>query len=159
PVETNVANSEGANDSLAVNLLRGDDSFDARQLALGTIKQLTVDGGVGNDTIIGSDAADVIFGGDGNDTIIGGKGNDSVFMGAGDDVFTWNAGDGSDLVEGQDGNDTMIFNGADANENIVMSANGSRLRFTRDVGSITMDVDGTENITFNALGGADTITV
>jgi Ca2+-binding RTX toxin-like protein len=159
PVQFNVANSEGANDSLAVNLLGGNDSFDARQLALGTIKQLTVDGGAGDDTIIGSDAADLIFGGDGNDAIIGGKGNDSVFMGAGDDLFTWNPGEGSDIVEGQDGNDTMVFNGADANENVVMSANGSRLRFARDVGNVTMDVDGTENITFNALGGADTITV
>jgi len=159
PVQFNVANSEGANDFLAVNLLGGNDSFDARQLTPGTIKQLTVDGGTGNDTIIGSDAADLIFGGDGNDTIIGGKGNDTVFMGAGDDLFTWNPGDGSDTVEGQDGNDTMVFNGADANENIAMSANGTRLRFTRDVGNVTMDVDGTENVTFNALGGADTMTV
>ena len=33
------------------------------------------------------------------------------------------------------------------------------MRFTRDVAAITMDLDGVENIQFNALGGADTITV
>ena len=31
--------------------------------------------------------------------------------------------------------------------------------FTRDVANITMDLNGVENIEFNALGGADTITV
>ena len=30
---------------------------------------------------------------------------------------------------------------------------------TRDVANITMDLNGVENIQFNALGGADTITV
>src|SRR5262249_8702903 len=40
-----------------------------------------------------------------------------------------------------------------------LSANGTRLRLTRDVGSVTMDVDGTETVNVAALGGADTITV
>ena len=40
-----------------------------------------------------------------------------------------------------------------------MAANGARLRFFRDVANIAMDVDCTEQITYNALGGADTITV
>ena len=53
----------------------------------------------------------------------------------------------------------MVFNGADVAEKFDVSANGSRLRFTRDVGSITMDLDGVEKIDFNALGGADTVTV
>ena len=53
----------------------------------------------------------------------------------------------------------MIFNGANANENINISANGSHVRFSRDVGNVTMDVNGIEQIDFNALGGADIITV
>ena len=47
-------------------------------------------------------------------------------LGAGDDTFVWNPGDGSDTVEGQDGTDTMLFNGANINEKIDLSANGSR---------------------------------
>ena len=71
----------------------------------------------------------------------------------------WNPGDGSDVVEGQAGNDTLVFNGANINENFDMSANGSRVRMFRDVGSVTMDVNGVEHLQLNTLGGTDTITV
>ena len=80
-------------------------------------------------------------------------------LGAGDDTFVWNPGDGSDTVEGQAGTDTLLFNGANVTEKIDISANGGRVRFTRDVANITMDLNGVETIDFNALGGADTITV
>ena len=53
----------------------------------------------------------------------------------------------------------MQFNGANVNEKIDLSANGSRLRLTRDVGNVTMDVNGVEQVNVAALGGADTITV
>ena len=53
----------------------------------------------------------------------------------------------------------MVFNGSAAAERFVASANGPRLRFTRDVGNIVMDTDDVERVTLNALGGADTVTV
>ena len=87
-------------------------------------------------------ATTLLTGSDGNDLINGGRGNDMALMGAGDDTFVWNPGDGSDIVEGQDGNDTMLFNGANVNENIDISANGQRVRFSRDVANITMDLNG-----------------
>jgi Ca2+-binding RTX toxin-like protein len=80
-------------------------------------------------------------------------------MGAGDDVFVWNPGDDNDTVEGQDGFDTMQFNGANIAEKIDLSANGPRLRLTRDIAAVTMDMDGIEAVNIAALGGADTITV
>jgi Ca2+-binding RTX toxin-like protein len=80
-------------------------------------------------------------------------------MGAGDDTFVWDPGDGSDVVEGQDGLDTMLFNGASIAERVELSANGGRLRFTRDIGTITMDTNDVEKVVFKALGGADTVTV
>ena len=158
PYFVSVEGSEGANDSLVVNTLGGDDTIVASTLPAGVV-QLTVDGGAGNDHILGSDGNDVLIGGDGNDLIDGGRGNDVALMGAGDDIFVWNPGDGSDTVEGQAGVDRMIFNGSNVSENIDVSANGSRVRFTRDVANITMDLNGVEGINFNALGGADTITV
>ena len=82
-----------------------------------------------------------------------------ALLGAGNDTFIWNPGDGSDTVEGQAGTDTLVFNGANINENIDISANGRRVRFSRDVGNVTMDLNGVETIQFAALGGADTITV
>ena len=150
--------AEGANDSLVVNGLGGNDTINASALPAGVIK-LTVDGGDGNDTIIGSDGADMLIGGDGNDVVNGGRGNDVALLGDGNDTFVWNPGDGSDTVEGQGGNDTLLFNGANVNENIDISANGSRVRLSRDVGNVTMDLNGVEQIELSALGGADTITV
>ena len=79
-------------------------------------------------------------------------GSDVAFMGAGNDTFVWNPGDGSDIVEGQAGIDTLQFNGANVTENIDISANGSRVRMTRDVGDVTMDVNGVETIDVDAAG-------
>jgi Ca2+-binding RTX toxin-like protein len=118
-----------------------------------------IDGGAGKDTIDGGGGNDVLTGGDGNDTIDGGRGNDVAFLGTGDDVFIWDPGEGSDVVEGQAGTDKMLFNGANAAETITISANGERALFTRDVGNITMDLNGVETIDFNALGGSDTVTI
>jgi len=148
----------GSTENLVLNMNGGDDVFTAGN-GLATLIQITVDGGTGNDNITGGDGADRLLGGDGNDTIKGGRGDDAIFLGAGDDTFTWNPGDGSDVVEGQDGTDAMIFNGANIAERIEIAANGGRVRFTRDIANITMDLDGVERIDFNALGGADNITV
>ena len=100
-----------------------------------------------------------ITGSAGDDLVIGGRGNDTALLGGGNDTYVWNPGDGSDTVDGQAGTDTLLFNGANVNEKIDISANGGRARFTRDVGNITMDLNSVETIDFNALGGADTITV
>ncbi len=118
-----------------------------------------LDGGPGDDNLVGGSGAETLIGGSGNDRIDGNKGNDRAVMGAGDDTFVWDPGDGSDTVEGQDGNDTMLFNGAAAAEHVDLSANGNRLRFFRDVAGITMDTAGVEQVDFNALGGADVVTV
>jgi Ca2+-binding RTX toxin-like protein len=150
-IQVNVQGAEGANDSLVVHALDGNDAITASTLPAGVIN-LTLDGGAGNDTIQGSQGADTILGGDGNDSITGNQGNDTVFMGAGDDVFTWNPGDGSDTVEGQSGNDKLFFFGSNIRENFDISANGSRVRLVRDVGGVTMDLNGLEVINVNAKG-------
>jgi Ca2+-binding RTX toxin-like protein len=158
PAQINITNSEGANDSLVINALGGDDTITATTLPAG-VSRLTLDGGAGNDRIFGSQGADVIFGGDGDDFVFGDNGNDTAFLGAGDDVFQWDPGDGNDTIEGQDGLDEMLFNGSNASENINIIANGGRALFLRDVANVTMDMNDVEQITFNALGGADNIVV
>jgi Ca2+-binding RTX toxin-like protein len=132
--------------------------LNASALPAGVV-QFGADGGAGNDTITGSAGADLLKGGDGNDLVIGGRGDDTALLGGGDDTFVWNPGDGSDVVEGQAGNDSMLFNGANVAEKIDIAANGPRVRFTRDIAGIVMDLNGIEGITFRALGGADSVTV
>jgi len=156
--QISITGQEAANDTLQINGLDGDDIIDASALPAGQI-QLSIDAGAGNDTIIGSAGDDLIVGGAGNDTVTGGRGNDVALLGGDDDTFIWNPGDGSDTVEGQGGFDTLVFNGSNVAEQIDISANGSRVRFTRDVGNITMDLNGVEKIAFHAFNGADTITV
>src|SRR5262249_48778148 len=126
---------------------------------LASLIRLVLDGGAGNDTITGGDGADTLLGGDGNDTVVGGRGDDLALLGNGNDTFVWNPGDGNDTIEGQAGIDTLLFNGANINEKIDISANGGRVRFTRDVANITQDLNGVETITFNALGGIDSVQV
>lgn len=148
----------GTSENLVLNANGGDDVVTAGN-GLATLIQLTLDGGSGNDTITGGDGNDRLVGGDGNDVVNGGRGNDEAFLGAGDDTFVWNPGDASDTVEGQAGNDTMVFNGANVNENITLSSNGSRLRLFRNIGAVTMDTNEVENVKINALGGTDAITL
>src|SRR3954465_5502965 len=148
----------GPSEKLTLNANGGDDRFSASN-GLAALIQITVDGSTGNDTILGGDGADFLFGGDGNDFVDGNRGNDSAFLGAGDDTFQWDPGDGSDTVEGQAGADTMQFNGSNIGEKVALSANGPRLRLTRDVAAITMDTVGVETVNVRALGGADEITV
>ena len=148
----------GGTEKLVVDARGGDDSFFGGT-GLAALKSF-VHGGAGNDTLIGIDGADTLIGGDGKDFIDGNAGRDLALLGAGDDVFRWDPGDGSDIVEGQSGGDLMQFNGADGAENVDLSAAaGGRLRFFRDAGTITMDVNDLESVEFNARGGADSVTV
>ena len=148
----------GTSENLVLNANGGEDSFSAAG-NLAALIQITVDGGAGNDTLLGSNGADLILGGDGDDFVDGQQGNDVALMGVGNDTFQWDPGDGSDTVEGQAGSDTLLFNGSGTNEIMEISANGGRVRFTRNVGVIAMDLDDVERIDVNALGGADTIVV
>jgi Ca2+-binding RTX toxin-like protein len=126
----------------------------------GPLPGAAIFGGAGNDTLTG---------GSGEDFIEGDAGNDVARMGAGNDTFSWNPGDGSDIVDGQDGKDNLIFNGSDLAEQFHISDSGiadsgagapfHRVRLTRDLGNVTMDLGTVEGIGLNPLGGADTITI
>jgi Ca2+-binding RTX toxin-like protein len=144
-----VVGAEPDHDTLAVNALGGPDIVDASEVEAGAIA-LILRGGTANDILIG---------GAGDDFLDGGQGADNEFGGDGDDTFLWNPGDGNDLVEGETGNDTLLFNGANIDEIVDLSANGQRLRFSRNIGTIVMDCNEVEAVQFNAFGGADLVTV
>jgi hypothetical protein len=140
-----IDHSEAANDTLTVNGLGGADTITAGD-GLADLIQLVLNGGTD---------VDALTGGDGNDRIAGQQQTDSMFGGDGDDTLVWNPGDGNDLVEGQAGNDTMEFVGSAGKEAFEASAVAGRLRFTRDLGNIVMDVDGTERVDLRPLADAD----
>ena len=145
-------------ETIDVDALGGADTFSA----VGNLAALTTfdwDGGDGNDTLNGGNGADVLRGGAGNDSVDGNQGNDTATLGAGNDRFQWDPGDGSDGVEGQAGSDVLAFRGSAGSEIFELSRVGSKLRLTRDLGSIVMSVGGVERVHVDALGGTDTVAV
>jgi Ca2+-binding RTX toxin-like protein len=149
-----LAGAEAGRDQLLINALAGFDRVASAGLQATTLA-LTADGGADDDALAGGPAAETFLAGDGTDAVDGNGGNDRALLGAGDDRFTWDPGDGSDAVEGEAGQDTLAFNGSGAAERFAAAANGPRVRFTRDVGNITMDLGGVERIDTAGVGGGD----
>jgi Ca2+-binding RTX toxin-like protein len=147
--EVRIVNAEGANDTLVIAAGADDDVVNAIGFAAGEIL-LEIQGGDGDDVLIGSE---------GSDTVSGGTGDDLALLGEGSDVFVWNHGDGSDSVTGGDGDDMLDFNGSEASETIAISAAGSAVSLSRDIDDVTLDLSGTETIRFDGFAGDDVVTV
>ncbi len=137
----------------AVSVQAGDGDDQVRVLNAVTPIDMTIDGGAGNDTLIGANGAETLLGGSGNDHIDGNIGADTARLGSGDDTFEWDPGDGSDSVDGQGGTDTLAFNGSNIGEEIHVAGN----TLTRNVAAITTAFDGVENLDLHTFGGADAI--
>ena len=98
-------------------------------ILLGRLGDDRLDGGAGNDelfgeggndTILGGDGHDILSGGDGVDFLNGGAGNDTIYGGAGSET-TIVGGDGDDLISAGSGNDTGI-EGREGNDTIYGGA-------------------------------------
>ena len=104
--------------SINVNGGNGDDSIlgsnDFADNLFGDDGRDTLDGQGGDDTLDGEDGADLITGSTGNDSIDGGDGADTIDAGTGND--TVNAGNGADGVVLGDGND--VAGGANGDDTI-----------------------------------------
>ncbi|WP_313802826.1 cadherin domain-containing protein [Sphingobium sp.] len=99
-------------------LADGDDIIDLSAHGAGGVdyaKDVLVQGGAGNDIIIGGAGKDNLQGDDGNDIIFGWRGSDTISGGAGDDILYgddlgFNAISGDDTIDGGTGND-MLYGG------------------------------------------------
>jgi hypothetical protein len=99
---------------------RGGDDVIVRHSATSPLKGCYLNGGDGDDLLIGSAGDDSMYGADGNDTVFGNDGNDYVGGGAGDNLVFGGRGNdlmggaGDDVLLGGAGNDRFYGNvGAD----------------------------------------------
>jgi Ca2+-binding RTX toxin-like protein len=122
----------GGGDSPAVGGVGGDidifiDGGAGNDRIVGSAFADDIDGGDGADDISGREGNDEIAGGEGRDVIDGTSGNDQISGGAGNDVLR--GGSGADQIAGDAGND-QISGGADDDDinggegNDVMNGNG-----------------------------------
>lgn len=158
--------SDGGDDDggLFINLGAGNDSVDASQLNFG----VAINGGEGNDMIVGGSDADLFFGETGNDTLIAGGGDDSAFGGLGNDTLrggsgndVLDGGDDADLVVGQGGGDLLI--GGTGNDTVdggvgndSMLGNDGNDSMTGGTGSDVI-IGGAGNDTLLGNEGTDTL--
>lgn len=155
---TTIENAVAADDRLTVFGRGGVDFIDADRDA-GERIALTLDGGAGTDAITGSDAADILRGGPDQDSISGLKGNDTIDGGDGDDSFTRSTPDGLDLIEGGAGIDTMSAAGTEADDSIEVAGLLARTILRYGIGTGSANMGGVEQISMNAFGGLDFVTV
>jgi Ca2+-binding RTX toxin-like protein len=158
-----------ATERFQVNGLGGNDSISS-SAGVGTLTLLSVDGGAGADTVLGSDGpdlilggegADLLSGGDGADRIVGDRGTDTMNGGPGDDTLVWNNGDGTDILNGDDGFDDVEVNGApSAGDEFTVLPNDGLIEFDRtNLVPFTLEIGSTETLHANGLDGNDSISV
>jgi serralysin len=148
----NAANSSieaWAGNGVAVIGTRADNLLDFSGLTL-VSRPLDVDGGSGNDVIVGSSLADALRGGQGDDRLTGGAGNDFLAGGAGNDTFVFAAGFGKDtildFVGGTSTGDVLAFT------NEVFADFGNVLLASRQVGGDTViTIDPFNSITLKSV--------
>jgi hypothetical protein len=136
----------------------GDDNLNAGGVPA-TAPRLTLEGDGGHDDLAGGNGDDVLLGDAGDDFAEPNGGDDLALLGAGSDIARWDNGDGSDVVEGHDGHDVQLVIGSPEGEAMAATAEGRRVRFTRDLGGVSMALGGIEKLDTLALQGADALHV
>ena len=121
--------------------------------------QVSLEGDEGDDVLRGGAGSERLLGGGGADAVDGNQGADVAQLGTGADTFAWDPGDGSDTVDGGGGSDALDFNGSNIGENIDVSADADRVRLTRNIANIVMDLGGIEELGVDVVGGTDAVQV
>jgi Ca2+-binding RTX toxin-like protein len=80
---------------------------------------LRIDGGSGNDTIVGGKGNDKLSGGSGHDFLDGGAGNDRLSGGTGNDFLV--GGSGNDSLDGGKGHDVLL---GDKGNDVLLGRSG-----------------------------------
>src|SRR4051794_30314555 len=89
---TDFSFDRGTFTAIDIDARGGDDQVDIVRGGGGTLADVTVNGGAGDDTLNGGDGDELLLGGAGEDTVDGHRGNDTARLGGGDDSFRWDPG-------------------------------------------------------------------
>lgn len=88
----------------------GNDYLDVSQVAnADNHVQFSLDGGAGDDHLLGSNGNDTLSGGDGDDVLVGNDGNDLMDGGTGSNYFQGGAGNDAILATGSTGTNWVDF--------------------------------------------------
>ena len=113
-----------------------------------------LNGGSGNDTLIGNGGIDSLNGGAGDDTLIGGAGNDLMNGGANNDTFVFAAGFGADTISQFDANAATGQDMLDVRLLGINAANFDARVAIADLGNDTLvTIDGSATITLLGVNG------
>ncbi|CAN0507398.1 unnamed protein product, partial [Laminaria digitata] len=153
-----ISGTDISDSTVYLNLGAGDDTANATDAG----RRHVIDGGSGEDTIIGSARNDDIDGGAGDDpqlnglagedNINGGTGNDIIDGGADDDTI--NGGSGDDIIDGGAGNDTIT--GGTGNDTIDGGTGNDSMSGGADDDTYTVDAAG-DTVTELAGEGTDAV--
>jgi RTX calcium-binding nonapeptide repeat (4 copies) len=146
--------------SITVNALDGNDSITVEP---GPGIAVTVNGGTGNDTIVGGAGPETLNGDSGNDQIFAGGGNNTVTDGTGNDLvdltensapLAYTTGGGNDTVLGSSFNDTLVgSSGSDR-----LEGRGGNDSLTGAAGNDTLlGQEGSDTAIWNNGDGSDVI--
>lgn len=125
------------------------------------VESLIVQGGTGANRINLSGVTEAVFGSLLTVSVVGGAGNDTILGSEVGDTITWNNGDGSDSIDGGAGQDRLAVNGsATAGDTFTVAASGSRLSVRRtNLTGFTLNVGTVEDLVISSGGGDDTIRI
>ena len=119
----------------------------------------TLEGGKGDDLLLGQGGNDTLLGGDGNDILFGGMGDDTLTGGAGADQFVWQKGEaGHDVIKDFNIGEGDSLNLADLLQGEHATADSLAQYLTFSVNATTSTTTISVNPT-GATGGATTQTI
>lgn len=151
---TNIVNGGGGNDIILadsdnqVDTINGGEGND---LLIGNNGNDIINGDAGNDRIEGGNGHDTLDGGDGDDKIFGEDGNDIIYAGDGVQDFVY-SGNGNDTVYGEGGADKIL---GEAGDDILNGGDGDDV-LRGDIGNDTLNGDAGNDRLFGDDGN-DTI--
>ncbi|WP_052572880.1 hypothetical protein [Haloferula sp. BvORR071] len=141
---------EASLDTVRIQTLAGEDVVDASAVPVGG-PRLVVDGGVGNDILLGSAEVDTLLGGDNDDVLIGNGGTDTLDGGVGDNILIE---DGPNITSG-----IVTVSGDAADNTITISRNTAGAIFSNGIAIPGATVANTSLIRVFGKGGNDTLSV